>query len=32
MYKYTNGPVDFSPMVAILALMLLKNVALRVFI
>ena len=29
---YTNGPVDFSPMVAILALMLLKNVALRVFI
>ena len=32
MYKYTSGPVDFSPMIAILALMLLKNVALRIFI
>ena len=32
MYKYTNGPVDFSPMIAIIALMLLKNVVLRVFI
>jgi len=32
MYKYTSGPIDFSPMIAILALMLLKNIALRVFI
>ena len=32
MYKYSNGPIDFSPMIAIIALMLLKNVALRVFI
>ena len=32
MYKYTSGPGTFSPMVAILALILLKNVALRLFI
>ena len=32
MYKYSNGPIDFSPMIAIIALMLLKNIALRVFI
>lgn len=25
MYKYTSGPVDFTPMVAILVLMVLKN-------
>ena len=30
--KYTNGPVDFSPMVTILALILLKNIALTIFI
>ena len=32
MYKYTSGPIDFSPMIAIIALMLLKNVTLRLFI
>lgn len=32
MYKYISGPVDFSPMIAILLLMLLKNLALRIFI
>jgi YggT family protein len=32
MDKYTNGPVDFSPMVTILALILLKNIALTIFI
>ena len=32
MYKYTSGPVDFSPMIAIIALMILKNVLLRVFV
>lgn len=32
MYKYSNGAIDFSPMIAIIALMLLKNIALRVFI
>lgn len=32
MYKYTNGPIDFSPMVAIFILVLLKNIALRIFI
>lgn len=32
MYKYTSGPLDFSPMIAIIALMILKNVVLRVFI
>ncbi|MBQ3420840.1 MAG: YggT family protein [Romboutsia sp.] len=32
MYKYSSGPIDFSPMIAIIALMLLKNIALRVFI
>lgn len=31
MYKYNSGPVDFSPMIAILVLMLLKRVALMVF-
>ncbi len=32
MDKYTSGPVDFSPMVTILALILLKNIALTIFI
>lgn len=32
MYKYTSGPLDFSPMIAIIALIILKNVVLRVFI
>ena len=32
MYKYTSGTVDFSPMIAILARILLKNIALRIFI
>ena len=32
MYKYISGPVDFSPMIAILLLMLLKNLALRILI
>lgn len=31
MYKYSNGPIDFSPMIAILALMLLQRVALVLF-
>ncbi|MGL4913752.1 MAG: YggT family protein [Romboutsia sp.] len=31
MYKYSSGPVDFSPMIAILLLMLLKRVALIIF-
>lgn len=31
MYKYSSGPVDFSPMIAILVLMLLKRVALIIF-
>lgn len=31
MYKYSSGPVDFSPMIAILALMFLKRVALMMF-
>lgn len=31
MYKYSSGPVDFSPMIAILLLMLLKRVALMIF-
>lgn len=32
MYKYTSGPVDFSPMISILVLILLKNIVLRIFI
>ena len=32
MGKYTTGPVDFSPMITLLALMVLKNIALRIFI
>ncbi len=32
MYKYSSGPVDFSPMIAILLLMLLKRVALIIFL
>ncbi|HSQ89634.1 YggT family protein [Romboutsia sp.] len=31
MYKYSSGPVDFSPMIAILLLMFLKRVALMMF-
>ena len=30
MYKYTNGPVDFSPMIAIIILMFLQRVALMI--
>jgi len=32
MYKYSSGPADFSPMIAILLLMLLKRVALIIFL
>lgn len=31
MYKYSSGPVDFSPMIAILVLMLLQRVVLMIF-
>ena len=30
-YKYSSGPMDFSPMIAILVLMLLQRVALLIF-
>lgn len=30
-YKYTSGPVDFTPMIALLVLMLLKRFALIIF-
>ena len=30
MYKYTNGPVDFSPMIAIIILMFLQRFALMI--
>ena len=30
MRKYTNGPIDFTPMVALLVLMLLERVALMI--
>ncbi len=26
MYKYTNGPVDFTPMISIILIMVLKNI------
>ena len=31
MNKYNSGPIDFSPMIAILVLMLLQRVALMIF-
>ncbi len=32
MYKYTNGPVDFTPMIAILVIMLLRSIVLRALV
>ncbi|MCC0741011.1 YggT family protein [Clostridioides sp. ZZV14-6044] len=31
MYKYTNGPIDFSPLVAIVLLMFLRQLVLVIF-
>lgn len=31
MYKYTNGPVDFSPLIAIVLLMFLRQLVLVIF-
>ncbi|MBS5786532.1 MAG: YggT family protein [Clostridioides difficile] len=32
MYKYTNGPVDFSPMIAILVLIVIERIIISIFI
>ncbi|EGT4049028.1 YggT family protein [Clostridioides difficile] len=31
MYKYTNGPIDFSPLIAIVLLMFLRQLVLVIF-
>ncbi|EGT4530714.1 hypothetical protein BGT96_07565 [Clostridioides difficile] len=31
MYKYTNGPIDFSPLIAIILLMFLRQLVLVIF-
>ncbi|CCL11717.1 TPA: YggT family protein [Clostridioides difficile] len=31
MYKYTNGPIDFSPLIAIVLLMFLRQLVLIIF-
>ena len=31
MYKYTNGPIDFSPLIAIVLLMFLRHLVLVIF-
>ena len=31
MYKYNSGPIDFSPMIAMLVLMLLKQATMSIF-
>ncbi|MBU5306706.1 YggT family protein [Clostridioides mangenotii] len=32
MYKYTNGPIDFSPMIAILVLIVIERIIISIFI